>query len=142
MWKKTKFVGVRYRESTTRKVRVNGKTRPDRCFYASYKGGEDRRKSIMEKVGWESEGVDPETARDERGKILSNMRLGAGPHSIKEKREVQRAEREANRLEKENEKRENTPFYTLAEKYLAWAKENKKSWIDDNGRPSSMLAMP
>lgn len=134
MWKKTKFVGVRYRESTTRKVRVNGKTRPDRCFYVSYKGGEDRRKSLMEKIGWESEGVDAETARDERGKILSNMRLGAGPHSIKEKREVQRAEREANRLEKENEERENTPFDTLAEKYLAWAKENKKSWIDDKGR--------
>lgn len=134
MWKQTKFVGVRYRESTTRTVRVKGKTRPEKCFYIRYKGGEDRRKSLMEKVGWESEGVDAETARDQRGKIVSNMRLGAGPHSIKEQRQKQRVEREANRLEKENKERENTPFSTLVEKYLSWAKENKKTWIDDKGR--------
>jgi len=132
MWVRTKFVGVRYRESTVRKVRNKGKTRPDRCFYIDYRSG--IKKLSTEKVGWESEGMNAEVARDVRGQVLTNIRLGEGFQSIQEKREIEQARREAERLEKESLERENTPFNYLARKYIEWAKDNKKSWADDQAR--------
>jgi len=132
MWVKTKITGVRYRESIIRKVCVNGKTRPDRCYYINYKN--DSKKLSTEKVGWDSEGIKAEIARDLRGRILTNIRLGEGFQSIKEKREIERARREKKRLEEEAKDRKNVPFDFIAGKYLEWAKENKKSWRDDEGR--------
>ena len=132
MWVKTKITGVRYRESIIRKVCVNGKTRPDRCYYINYKN--DSKKLSTEKVGWDSEGIKAEIARDLRGRILTNIRLGEGFQSIKEKREIERARREKKRLEEEAKDRKNAPFDFIAVKYLEWAKENKKSWRDDEGR--------
>jgi integrase len=132
MWVKTKITGVRYRESIIRKVCVNGKTRPDRCYYINYKN--DSKKLSTEKVGWDSEGIKAEIARDLRGRILTNIRLGEGFQSIKEKREIERDRREKKRLEEEAKDRKNAPFDFIAGKYLEWAKENKKSWRDDEGR--------
>jgi len=132
MWIKTKFTGVRYRESTVRKVRVKGKTRPDRCFYIDYRPG--GKKLSTEKVGWESEGVNADIARDIRGQVLTNIRLGEGFQSIKEKREIEQARREAERLKKESLERENIPFDHLAGRYIEWARDNKKSWADDAAR--------
>ena len=132
MWVKTKNTGVRYRESITRKVSVKGKTRPDRCYYINYKS--ESKKLSTEKVGWDSEGIMAEIARDLRGQILANIRLGEGFQSIKEKREIEQARRATKRLEEEAKDRENVPFDFIAGKYLEWAKENKKSWIDDEGR--------
>jgi hypothetical protein len=71
MWTKTRFQGVRYRESKDRRIKVKGHYRPDRCFYVHYKIDS---KSINEKVGWESEGISGEQARDIRGIITSNIR--------------------------------------------------------------------
>ena len=61
MWLKTRYPGVKYRESTKRNIRIKGHTRPERCFYILYKAGG---KLIFEKVGLESEGVNADQARD------------------------------------------------------------------------------
>lgn len=141
MWKKTKFAGVVYRESTQRKFRIKGKTRPERCFYVNYRkrltqgdGKKGPSKLIWERVGWESEGITTDKARDFRGQILANIRLGEGHQSLAEKREIDQTRREAKHLEKELKERENTPFDVLAQKYIEWAKANKKSWRDDMTR--------
>ena len=78
-WKKTRFVGVRVKESPTRTHR--GK--PDKYFLFRY--GKDG-KIIQESVGWTSEGITAQLASNLRAEILSNIRLGRGHQSLKEKR--------------------------------------------------------
>ena len=92
MWIKTRFQGVRYRESQDRRIRVKGHYRPDRCFYIYYKVSGQ---SINEKIGWESEGLSGEQARDIRGTITSNIRKAEGYRSLKEKREIDQASRDS-----------------------------------------------
>lgn len=132
MWCKTKYTGVRYRESTKRKIRVKGKTRPERCLYIQFRVGGGKLQA--EKIGWESEGLTPERARDVRGEILANIRLGSGPQSLKEKRGIEEVRRELHEADRLADDKENTPFDVLAQKYLDWARENKKSWKDDVSR--------
>lgn len=136
--KKTKYSGVKYYESTKRNIRIKGKTRRERCFYVLYKSPvsptNSTKKLTKEKVGWESESITPESARDVRGRILANIRLGNGYQSLREKREMDQSQRDATRIAEELEELENTPFDTLAEQYIDWAKDNKKSWKDDNSR--------
>ena len=103
MWIKTRFQGVRYRESQDRRIRVKGHYRPDRCFYIYYKVSGQ---SINEKIGWESEGLSGEQARDIRGTITSNIR----------------------------KKKENVPFSVLAENYIDLLKRDRKSWKPDASR--------
>ena len=138
MWIKARYQGVRYRESITRTIRVKGHTRPDRCFYIYYKV---RGKGINEKVGWESEGVDADQARDVRGEILTNIRKAEGGfQSLKEKRDLYNAKKEQERIEKEISEREGVSFGALAQEYLKWAKDAKKSFKDDEGRYKNHLA--
>jgi integrase len=138
MTKATKYPGVKYYESTKRTIRVKGKTRREKCFYINYKGPTSPfsaiKKNIKEKVGWESESVTAEFARDIRGQILVNIRMGEGFQSLREKREIDQAQRDAARIEKEIEERENMPFDVIATKYIDWARDNKKSWRDDESR--------
>ena len=103
MWIKTRFQGVRYRESQDRRIRVKGHYRPDRCFYIYYKVSGQ---SINEKIGWESEGLSGEQARDIRGTITSSIR----------------------------KKKENVPFSVLAENYIDLLKRDRKSWKPDASR--------
>lgn len=137
MWIKARYQGVRYRESITRTIRVKGHTRPDRCFYIYYK---NRSKAINEKVGWESEGVNADQARDVRGKILVNIREAKDYQSLKEKREIATVEKEEARIKKEISEREDLSFGALAQEYLEWAKDSKKSFKDDEGRYKNHLA--
>ena len=106
MWIKTRFQGVRYRESQDRRIRVKGHYRPDRCFYIYYKVSGQ---SINEKIGWESEGLSGEQARDIRGTITSNIRKAEGYRSLKEKREIDQASRDSKAQEKLRKKKENVP---------------------------------
>ena len=138
MWIKARYQGVRYRESITRTIRVKGHTRPDRCFYIYYKIGG---KGINEKVGWESEGVDADQARDVRGEILTNIRKAEGGfQSLKEKRDLYNAKKEQERIEKEISEREGVSFGALAQEYLKWAKDAKKSFKDDESNYRNHLA--
>ena len=83
-WKKTNFLGVRYREHATRK---NGIQR-DRCYSIRYKvDGKDKE----EVVGWASEKVSPESAFKVLSAIRENIRQGVEPRSLKAMREANHA---------------------------------------------------
>ena len=87
-WKKTRFVGVRVKESPTRKY----KGKADKYFLIRY--GKDG-KIIQEGVGWSSEGITAQYASNLRGEILSNIRLGRGHQSLKEKRQQEETKKRA-----------------------------------------------
>lgn len=125
-WHKTKYPGIRYRESETQKY----KRRPDRSFVIHYKRGG---RLVNETIGWESQGATLEEAAQIRGQIIQNIRHGEGFRSLKEKREMEETRRQAKILEQERIDRENTPFDELAKKYIEWAKCNKKTWWADSG---------
>ncbi|MGV7222424.1 MAG: site-specific integrase, partial [Nitrospinales bacterium] len=122
-WQKTRFPGVRYREG---EKRFEGK--PDRYFVIRYKRSGS---SKEEPVGWTSEGITPQFAANIRSEIIKNVRLGVGPQTIKEKRKLKSDEKQAELDKLEAENRDALPFCALAEKYIEWAKTEKKSWKDD-----------
>lgn len=79
-WNKTNFLGVRYREHSSRK---HGGNRPDKCFYIHYKvDGKTR----DEAVGWSSEGVTAEKAFKILAQLREANRLGKGPKTLSELR--------------------------------------------------------
>lgn len=80
VWKKTSFLGVRYREHATRK---HGGNRPDKCFYIHNKVDG---KTKDEAVGWSSEGVSAESAFKILSQLRENIRLGKGPRTLAELR--------------------------------------------------------
>ena len=132
-WKKTKYAGVRYREHKSRKHA--GK--PDQYFVIRYKV---QGKLTSESVGWRSEGMNAAKAARLRGEIVQNIREGKRPQSLKEKRQMQI---EADQREAQKAaliKKENITFAEVAKEYLAWAKNNKKSWRDDEIRYKKHLA--
>ncbi|MBT6248391.1 MAG: site-specific integrase [Nitrospina sp.] len=132
-WSSTRYAGVRYWESKTRKHR--GKA--DKCYVIRYKRHEQ---PISETVGWQSGGITPEYCSNLRGQIVSNIKTGEGYQGLAEKSEIERQRRQAQNAEKEIEARENTPFKVLAEKYIEWAKTEKKSWKDDESRYKHHIA--
>ncbi len=92
-WKTTKHVGVRYRESGTRKHRG----RPDKYYSIRYKL---TGKTVEEGVGWESSGITPQYCSNLRGELVQNAKMGQGDHSLREKRDrveaLKRAEKSKN----------------------------------------------
>ena len=126
-WKKTKFPGVRFREVDTRRHR--GK--PEKYYAIRYKFHGQTKE---EGVGWESAGITPQYASNIRSQIVQNIRTGHDHQSLKERRRLDEQRRQEELNEKEAHKRENTPFKILAEKYIEWAKTEKKSWRDDECR--------
>ena len=125
-WQATKFPGVRVRESETR--RFQGKL--DKYFTVRYT---DNGKSVEEPVGWLSEGVTPAYCSQIRGQIVQNIRIGQGPQSLKEQRELEDIQKQNALDKKAATDKKNITFRALAEKYLEWSKANKKSWkVDDS----------
>lgn len=130
MWHNTKFPGIRYREHRSRKHGV----RFDRYYQArySYKG-----KRHEEALGWASEGMTPERANAVLAELKEAARLGNGPKTLKEKREIEDLEREQQhaeeaRLRAEEERR--ITFKEASKRFLEWAKSNKKDWQHDETR--------
>lgn len=111
--------GVLYREHPERK---HGR-KPDRYIAIRYRSGNGNRR--LEPLGWASDGISLDMANDEVSAIRRNIRLGTGPQSLKEKREMA----EASRVEKESlakrAKLQSITFGELAELYHAWAKHNR-----------------
>ena len=117
--------GVRYREHETRK----------------FKGVLDRYYTIRfrvdgrlteESLGWQSEGWNATKATIEREKLRQDHRTGEGPATLREKRGLAREKRQAKAEEEERQKRESLTIGEFFEgRYLPWAKEHKKTWIDD-----------
>ena len=105
-----RFKGVYLRESTSNTWRG----RPDKCYWILFSDSQTKKKR-WEKCGWISEGWTPEAAQNRRNEILEQSRAGKY------------------KSRKEQEK-DLITLDELAEKYIEWAKINKKSWNDDNQR--------
>lgn len=127
VWHKTKYPGVRYRESNSRTY----KRRSDRSFVIHYK---KNGKLVNETIGWESQGATLEKAAQLRAQIIQNIRLGDGFHSIREKRGDELKKREDEFAEAKAKEQENISLEQVAKRYLEWAQNNKKSWKDDESR--------
>lgn len=93
VWKKTKFIGIRYREHSTRKHGVGA----DRYYALHYKVDG---KVKDEAAGWASEGWTAEKAFKLLSTIRDNIKTGTGPKSLAETRAVNEAQAVA--AEKEN----------------------------------------
>jgi integrase len=128
----TQYPGVFYLEHHTRKH--NGK--PDRSFYIRYKRSG---KAVDESVGWASRHMNAQKTNKLRAEITQNIKLGVSPQSVKEKRENEKNDRVAKKHARQQEALGNFTFDQLAEKYIKWAKGNKKSWQDDKQRYESHL---
>lgn len=127
-WHNTKYPGVRYRESDSRPLH-NG--RPDRYYVIRYKRN---RKPIGEACGWASEGMTPSKAAKFRADLVENIRTGKRPQSLAEARQMEADRREMDAIRKKQAEIDAQTFDDLAVKFLAWGRENKKSWADDEGR--------
>lgn len=116
----TKHPGVRYREHSTREHGV----KKDRYFSIYYrKDG----KKIEEGVGWASKGMTELKAANILGKLNEAKRLGEGPQTLREQREINRAARDADAVRKAIEKKEAvTVDHVFTSDYLPQAKVDKK----------------
>lgn len=93
-WKKTSFLGVRYREHKTRKEGKGAVKKADRCYSIRYKiDGKDKE----EVTGWASEGMTPEEAFSMLRTIRANIRLGVEPRSLAALRQGNEAKQEEER---------------------------------------------
>jgi len=119
-WIKTSFPGVRYREHEKRKSGV----RRDQYFTIRYKlAGKDREEGL----GWASEGWSAKKAYARLSELKENLKVGEGPRTLAEKREIEDARRAAKIEERERLERESitfSAFYT--DSYLPQAKADKK----------------
>lgn len=117
-WIKSGSRGVRYREHETRKHGV----RRDRYFVIRYKlDGKDKEESL----GWASEGWTEARAVERLAELKANIRNGAGPQSLAEKRELAKAEREAAAAEEARKAVENVTFGEVWPAYFAEVQGNK-----------------
>ena len=124
-WNNTSYPGIRYREHPTRKY---GK-RPDRYYVIRYRIGGKR---FEEPLGWASEqkegwvlGVDGVKTLNE---LKQNHKLGEGPRTLKQKRELEDARIEAENQEKERQKKEIITFgQFFKDTYLPTSKMHKKT---------------
>jgi integrase len=131
-WIKTNYPGVRYYEHPDRLYR--GKK--DRNFAIRYK---KNGKTKEEGLGWASSGMNAQKANRSRAEIVQNIKEGKSPQSLAEKRQI-----EAERIKAENEKRDREQkaqitFGGVADEYLKWAKNNKKSYKSDESRYNNHL---
>jgi integrase len=134
MWFKTQYPGIRYREHKDRKP--NGK--PDRYFVIRYKKGG---KSVDESLGWASNGMNAQKANKIRSEIVQNIKEGKRPQSLKEKREMEQIERDADTQRREKAEHELFTFGELMEDhYLPWSNENKRRAQDDHSMYRNWLS--
>jgi integrase len=103
---KTKYTGVYERKSDAKEY--NGKS--DICFDIVYR---DQGKLIWEKIGWVSEGYTARLAEQVRSERIRGIRHGE---------------------ELPKQKAKAPYFEAVTKKYIEWAKQNKKSWYDDQSR--------
>jgi len=133
-WTKSQYPGVRYREHQDKKHL--GKL--DRYFAIRYYHAG---KQTEEGCGWSSEGWNAMKASILRNELTNNNRQGIRPMTLREKRQQDTDAREAQVQadvqaveEQAALEKSNVTFEHLFEIYLAHAKENKKTWPDDQMR--------
>jgi integrase len=122
-WVKTKFVGVRYREHSSRKHGVQR----DKYFSVRYKlDGRDKEEAL----GWASEGWTAEKAALELAKLKSGQRTGEGPATLQEKRDLERSRKEAEAREKALADKAAIPFDKVWTKYIEQCRADGKKTTD------------
>jgi integrase len=119
-WETTKYPGVRYREHATRK---HGAVGLDKYFAIHvWIGG----KTVDEGIGWSSEGWTAEKAFKLLSSLRENKKSGAGPQTLAELREVNKAEAEAQKAESAVKSKMMTTFSEYWElEYLPLALSSK-----------------
>lgn len=134
-YKNTNYPGVRYREHPTRKHGL----KPDRYFTIRYQKDGKRHE---EGLGWASQGWTEARALEVLSELKKAQRLGEGSQTLSERRELKRAEVKAKRAHQAAVERDLFTFGELAKQYLQWAKDNKKSYSEDEQRYRTHLAGP
>lgn len=140
-WIKTNFRGVRYHEHESRK---NG-IKKDQYFtirYASNSKAKDY-KIIEEGLGWASQGWTAAKAYDRLRELKENQKIGQGPQTLAEKREILKEQKQAQAAAKERHEKENITFgqfwndtyfptYKIGRKESTTRKgqEHFKNWIE------------
>lgn len=127
-WFKTNFPGVRYRKHVTRKHGVQ----KDRYYTIRYKlNGKDREESL----GWASEGWTEKKAYDRVKELKENQKVGEGPQTLAEKRDIEAKRKEADRALKQRIEKNTLTFGDFFEKtYLPQVKADRpKSARADEG---------
>jgi integrase len=120
-WKKAGR-GIRFKEHPERK---NG-IKPDRYFSIYFRTGG---KQIEQGLGWGTEGMTVEKAISILNELKNNQRQGAGPVTLQEKRELEQARKENERIKAEQRDKESMTFSSLFEIYLEQQKaDGKKTW--------------
>jgi integrase len=109
VWRKTKFIGIRYREHPSRKHGVGA----DRYYALHYKVGG---KVKDEAAGWASEGWTAEKAFKLLSTIRENIKAGTGPKSLAETRIVNEAQAAAAEQETRTKMKAATTFSDFWEK--------------------------
>ena len=148
-WLPTKLPGVRYREHAKRKHGV----RFDRYFSIRFQVAGQR---YEETLGWSSEGWTAEKAYKTLAELKENIRLGKGPSSLKEKREIAAREEAEKKAEAEKGKQANLTFGEFFRStYFLKAQEDKspatwqtersyyKHWIEPviGNRPMAQIGV-
>lgn len=111
---KTNFPGVRYKEHPTRKHGI----KHDRYFSIYYYINGKKRE---EGLGWASQGWTVQKAASELSKLKESHRLGQGPQTLKEKREIEYEKR----AQKE---KDSITFDTLFYEIYLPQQKTKKTW--------------
>lgn len=119
-WIKTNFPGVRYREHESRK---NG-VRFDQYFTIRYKLDH---KDKEESLGWASQGWTASKAYARLLELKENKKVGEGPQTLAEKRDIENQRKQAEVEEKKRTEIEKTTFKQhFDESYYPDAKTYKK----------------
>jgi len=132
-WVKTNFKGVRYREHATRKHGV----KRDRYFAIRYKSNG---KDVEAGIGWATDGWNAEKAYNLLVKLRTNLKMGAGPQTMQEVRDVAETSRKEQAAKKQEQAAieaqaalDNQTLTTVfSEQYLPQAKQDRRSkysWI-------------
>jgi len=119
-WIKTSFPGVRYRRHPIRKHGI----RMDQYFTIRYKlNGKDKEEGL----GWASEGWTEKKAYDRLKELKENQKIGEGPQTLAEKRELAVKQKEVDIVEKQRQERETVIFGKFFnDSYLPRTKADKK----------------
>jgi site-specific recombinase XerD len=126
-WIKTNFRGVRYHEHPTRKHGV----KMDQYFTIRYALGDKVNRedyNIKEEgLGWASQGWTAAKAYDRLRELKENKKIGQGPQTLAEKRDLLKKHKEAEKDEMEKQKKENVTLkHYFYNSYYPDSKINKK----------------
>ncbi|MGV1099145.1 tyrosine-type recombinase/integrase [Thiovibrio sp. JS02] len=120
-WKASGTRGVRYYEHETRRHGV----RKDRYFAIRFQAGGVRRE---EALGWASEGWTERKAAAVLAELQENNRLGSGPRTLAEKREIAEAQRREQDAQERLAAKAAITFHEMfTEHYLPHIKANRRS---------------